>query len=69
MADLMHMMSQLVDVKGKILIPGVMDSVAELTDAEKKLYDVIDFDKVQNNFKPVHNSFKPLVSCAASLPN
>lgn len=34
----------LVDKRGKILIPGVYDSVAPLTDEEKKLYEKIDFD-------------------------
>ena len=46
MSDLIDVMSKLVDVKGKILIPGVNDTIAELTDEEKKLYDSIDFDKV-----------------------
>lgn len=34
----------LVDKKGKILIPGINDAVAPLTDEECKLYDQIDFD-------------------------
>lgn len=34
----------LVDKKGKILIPGMNDDVAPLTDDEKKLYEKIDFD-------------------------
>lgn len=34
----------LVDKKGKILVPGMYDDVAELTDAEKKLYEKIEFD-------------------------
>lgn len=29
---------------GKILVPGVMDTVAPLTEDESKLYDPIDFD-------------------------
>jgi nonspecific dipeptidase len=44
MTDLINLMSSLVDRKGKVLVPGIYDSVAKLTDAEKKLYDVIDFD-------------------------
>jgi len=44
MTDLINLMGSLVDRKGKLLVPGIYDSVAELTDAEKKLYDVIDFD-------------------------
>nr|XP_037277282.1 cytosolic non-specific dipeptidase-like isoform X1 [Rhipicephalus microplus] len=44
MADLTHLMSQLADRTGKILIPGIMDDVAPLTDKERKLYKSIDFD-------------------------
>lgn len=34
----------LLDKKGKILIPGINDAVAPLTDEELKLYEKIDFD-------------------------
>lgn len=34
----------LVDKKGKILVPGMYDHVAELTEAERKLYEKIEFD-------------------------
>merc|ERR1712168_1767234 len=44
MRDLVGLLSTLVDVKGNILIPGVNDAVAELTEEEKALYDPIDFD-------------------------
>lgn len=44
MNDLMWVMSQLVDVNNKILIPGVMDDVAPITPEEQKLYEKIDFD-------------------------
>ncbi|KAH6935124.1 hypothetical protein HPB50_003452 [Hyalomma asiaticum] len=44
MADLTHLMSQLADRTGKILIPGIMDDVAPLTDKERNLYKSIDFD-------------------------
>ncbi|XP_018016446.1 cytosolic non-specific dipeptidase isoform X2 [Hyalella azteca] len=44
MVDLMYMMSQLVDAKGKILIPGIMDQVAPVTPEEEGLYKDIDFD-------------------------
>ncbi|XP_050718400.1 cytosolic non-specific dipeptidase-like isoform X3 [Eriocheir sinensis] len=44
MADLIYLMDNLVDGKGKILIPGIMDDVAELTPEEEKLYADIDFD-------------------------
>lgn len=41
MVDLVKLLASLVDSKGNILVPGVMDSVAPLTDAERKLYDGI----------------------------
>jgi nonspecific dipeptidase len=44
MADLVYIMNRLVDKNGKILIPGVYDKVAKVTDDERKLYDTIDFD-------------------------
>lgn len=44
MADLVYLLNTLVDVNGKILIPGVLDEVAPLTEAEKKMYETIDFD-------------------------
>ena len=43
MVDLVALLNELVDSKGKILVPGVYDSVKELTDEEKKLYETIDF--------------------------
>lgn len=46
MADLIDVMSKLVDNKGKILIPGIYDSVAAVTEEECKLYDPISFDQV-----------------------
>ncbi|KAL5006917.1 hypothetical protein ScPMuIL_015723 [Solemya velum] len=45
MADLIDVMSKLVDNKGKILIPGIYDSVAAVTEEECKLYDPISFDQ------------------------
>ena len=48
MGDLIHIMDSLVDVNGKILIPGINDSVANLTEEEKALYEPIDFDIVRN---------------------
>ncbi|CAJ0961957.1 unnamed protein product, partial [Mesorhabditis belari] len=42
--DLFYLMSQLMDVNGKILIPGIMDQVANVTDLEKDAYQKIDFD-------------------------
>ena len=44
MIDLAHLFSKLVDQKGNILIPGVNELVAPLTEEEDKLYDSIDFD-------------------------
>ncbi len=34
------------DVKGRILIPGIDDQVASLTETEANSYDQIDFDMV-----------------------
>ncbi|XP_060592099.1 cytosolic non-specific dipeptidase-like isoform X2 [Ruditapes philippinarum] len=44
MGDLVHIMGSLVDLNGKILIPGINDAVAKLTEEEKALYGPIDFD-------------------------
>ncbi|XP_045132467.1 cytosolic non-specific dipeptidase-like [Portunus trituberculatus] len=44
MADLIYLMNTLLDNKGNILIPGLMDEVAPLTSEEEKLYADIDFD-------------------------
>ncbi|VEU21898.1 DEKNAAC102877 [Brettanomyces naardenensis] len=44
MTDLVKIMSQLVDGDGKILIPGVAEMVAPVTEKESKLYDDIDYD-------------------------
>lgn len=44
MSDLIALMGSLVDVNGKILAPGVYDSVKPLTASEKALYEPIDFD-------------------------
>lgn len=46
MPDLIYILDKLVDKKGKILIPGVYDSVAPLSEAEKLSYSTIDFDVV-----------------------
>merc|ERR1719362_1261917 len=43
MIDLVRLLASLVDSKGNILVPGTMDSVAPLSDTEKKLYEAIDF--------------------------
>lgn len=44
MTDLTAIMNTLVDEKAKILVPGIYDSVAPLTEEERKLYENIDFD-------------------------
>ncbi|XP_065325888.1 cytosolic non-specific dipeptidase-like [Pelmatolapia mariae] len=44
MTDLIALMGSLVDNRGKILVPGIYDSVAPLTAEEQKLYEKIDFD-------------------------
>lgn len=43
MVDLVALLNDLVDGHGKILVPGVYDTVAPLTDEERKLYESIDF--------------------------
>nr|DBA24466.1 TPA: hypothetical protein GDO54_012115 [Pyxicephalus adspersus] len=43
MSDLIYLLGQLVDVKGKILIPGVYDDVVPLTEQEKELYKNLEF--------------------------
>lgn len=45
--DLLWIMSQLTDPAGKVLIPGIDEMVAPLTEAEKQLYSAIDFPAVQ----------------------
>ncbi|XP_068188962.1 cytosolic non-specific dipeptidase [Antennarius striatus] len=44
MTDLIALMGSLVDKRGKILIPGMYEDVAALTDEEQVLYEKIDFD-------------------------
>jgi len=44
MIDLVHLLSKVVDQKGKILIPGVNELVDPLTKDEDSLYAPIDFD-------------------------
>ena len=54
MNDLMKLMNQLVDTSGKILVPGLQDLVAPVTDEEAKLYDDIDFDPVSKTIFSLH---------------
>lgn len=44
MLDLVYVMSHLADETGKILIPGIMNDVAKVTEKERQLYKDIDFD-------------------------
>ena len=44
MADLVYMMNTLLDKDGNILVEGLMDPVAKVTDEELASYDDIDFD-------------------------
>ncbi|CAG2180903.1 unnamed protein product, partial [Oppiella nova] len=44
MTDLMVLLSKLIDSKGNILVPGVMDDVLAKTAAEEAMYETIDFD-------------------------
>lgn len=44
MADVIAIMGSLVDAKGKILIPGISDMVAPVTQEERDQYAAIDFD-------------------------
>ncbi|XP_010997147.1 beta-Ala-His dipeptidase isoform X2 [Camelus dromedarius] len=44
MADLVALLGSLVDSSGRILIPGIYDHVAPLTEEEKRTYEAIDLD-------------------------
>lgn len=44
MTDLITLLGKLVDKKGKILVHGIYDSVAPVSDEEKNMYQEIDFD-------------------------
>lgn len=44
MTDLTWILNQLVDIKGTILIPGIMDDVPPVSDEEKAIYEAIEFD-------------------------
>lgn len=43
MVDCVQVLSKLVDSKGKILIPGINENVAEMSEAEKEVYKPIHF--------------------------
>uniref|UniRef100_A0A914VP35 Peptidase M20 dimerisation domain-containing protein n=1 Tax=Plectus sambesii TaxID=2011161 RepID=A0A914VP35_9BILA len=44
MNDMVWLLSKLSTVDGTILVPGIKEMVAPVTDAERKLYDAIEFD-------------------------
>ncbi|CAI9573451.1 unnamed protein product [Staurois parvus] len=44
MSDLIYLLGQLVDVEGKILIPGIYNDVLPLTEQEKELYKNLEFN-------------------------
>lgn len=44
MTDLTHLMASLVNHQGRIMVDGIYNTVAKLTDEEEKLYDPIDFN-------------------------
>lgn len=44
LADLIYMLNNLTGDCGKILIPGIMDDVAPVTEKERQLYTDLDFD-------------------------
>ena len=46
MNDLVWLLSALTDVKGNLLIAGIDQLVAKLTDTERALYEGIEFDMV-----------------------
>ena len=43
MTDLIHLLGKLVTTRGEILIPGLNELVAPLTDEERKRYEVLDY--------------------------
>jgi len=47
MNDVIHIMSSLVDVNGKILVPGINEKVAPVTEDERSSYGPIEFDVVR----------------------
>ncbi|KAI8321326.1 CNDP dipeptidase [Martensiomyces pterosporus] len=43
MVDLVHLMSKLVDVNGRILVPGIYDQVMPVTEEEEETYQGLEF--------------------------
>ncbi len=44
MTDLINILSQLINTKGESIVPGIYDEVRELSEAELKLYENVEFD-------------------------
>ncbi|XP_039592805.1 beta-Ala-His dipeptidase [Polypterus senegalus] len=51
MTDLIGLLDTLIDARGRILIPGINEAVAPLTEEERKMYEETEFDlqKYKNN--------------------
>ena len=52
MSDLIYLLNTLLDNKGQILIRGIMEDVASVTDEEVETYKNIDFDVEIMIFNP-----------------
>lgn len=57
MRDLVCLLASLTDTCGHILIPGIYDDVAPLTEEERKLYENIDFDMEEHKNNTEVNTF------------
>lgn len=62
MTDLVIVLSKLVTPKGEILVPGVNDLVAPLTEIEKARYEMIDYD-VQD----IHDSVGAEIAISSNI--
>ncbi|KAJ3118011.1 hypothetical protein HK100_000701 [Physocladia obscura] len=62
LTDLFHIMSKLVSSDGKILIPGIYDDVALVTEAEESLYQNLDF-----SLADIHNATESQTTIHASV--
>ncbi|KAE8598220.1 hypothetical protein XENTR_v10016755 [Xenopus tropicalis] len=57
MRDLVYLLANLIDSSGHILIPGICDDVAPLTEEERRLYENIDFDLEEHKNNGGVNTF------------